>query len=626
VSIATRGLDPHRSWEFNIRQNGVMINSDIYGYPASHYSPPMEAIKNIEIVRGTASLQYGAEFGGMINYVTKSADTSKKITFESLNSIGSFGLLSTFNALGGKIGKFTYYGYYQKRISDGYRDNASSDAEAQFINIKYEVNEKMSLKAELGRSTYLYRIPGPLTDSMFYNNPRQSTRLRNYFSPDIYVPSLTLDYKINENTILNWIVSGVFGRRSSIEFEGFADKADVLDPITLQYKNRVVNIDQFNSKTTELRLLHYYHIGKFKNVLSTSLRYFNNDLHRLQQGKGTTGTDFDLTTTGDWGRDLHYKSQSIAVAVENMFYLNSNFTVCPGFRYESGKTDMTGYIGYLSEKDIPNKIAHDIPSFGLNMQYKIDENTKIYASIAQANRPVLFKDIIPTSTLERANKDLKDAFGHNIEIGMHGKIKDKLKYECTLFQIQYNNRLGNIALIENGASYIYKTNVGNSQTNGIEMYMEYVPTLTNTKKLSFFTATSYMKAMYQDVILSVGNENKDISGNEVESVPRWITRNGAQFNFKKLTTILQYSYVSETYSDPFNTIIPTKNGARGIVPGYGILDLNFHYRFPKHLTIKVGINNIFNTQYFTKRPLFYPGPGVWSSDGRSFAMTLGLRI
>lgn len=38
VNISTRGLDPHRSWEYNIRQNGIMINSDLYGYPASHYS------------------------------------------------------------------------------------------------------------------------------------------------------------------------------------------------------------------------------------------------------------------------------------------------------------------------------------------------------------------------------------------------------------------------------------------------------------------------------------------------------------------------------------------------------------------------------------------------------------
>jgi Fe(3+) dicitrate transport protein len=36
VNISTRGLDPHRSWEYNIRQNGIMINSDLYGYPASH--------------------------------------------------------------------------------------------------------------------------------------------------------------------------------------------------------------------------------------------------------------------------------------------------------------------------------------------------------------------------------------------------------------------------------------------------------------------------------------------------------------------------------------------------------------------------------------------------------------
>ncbi|WP_332368372.1 TonB-dependent receptor plug domain-containing protein [Spirosoma telluris] len=63
INIATRGLDPHRSWENNIRQNSVITNSDMYGYPASHYSPPMESIDRVELVRGTASLQYGAQFG-----------------------------------------------------------------------------------------------------------------------------------------------------------------------------------------------------------------------------------------------------------------------------------------------------------------------------------------------------------------------------------------------------------------------------------------------------------------------------------------------------------------------------------------------------------------------------------
>ncbi len=29
VNISTRGLDPHRSWEYNIRQNGIITNSDM---------------------------------------------------------------------------------------------------------------------------------------------------------------------------------------------------------------------------------------------------------------------------------------------------------------------------------------------------------------------------------------------------------------------------------------------------------------------------------------------------------------------------------------------------------------------------------------------------------------------
>ncbi|HSF88781.1 MAG TPA: TonB-dependent receptor, partial [Saprospiraceae bacterium] len=408
VNFSTRGLDAHRSWEYNVRQNGVMINSDIYGYPASHYSMPMEAIRNIEIVQGTAALQYGAEFGGMINYVSKSADTTKPISFESINTVGSYGLFSSYNALGGKVGKLTYYTYYQRRVSDGYRENAESDASAQFASLQYDFSSKLNLKFEIGRSEYLYQIPGPLTDSMFYADPRQSTRSRNYFNPDIYVPSLTLNWQLNAVTSLQWIVSGVFGARNSVEFEGFATRPDVIDPVTLQYAPRSVNIDNFNSRTSELRLLHQYHLGKMKSVVSAGLRYFNNDMHRRQQGMGTTGSDYDLTITGDFGRDMYYKSQSIAVSVENMLYVTPHWSISPGFRYELGGTDMTGYISYLDPAEVPNHIEHNIPAFGINSKYRLGESTAIYGGISQAYRPVLFKDIIPASSLERANKDLED--------------------------------------------------------------------------------------------------------------------------------------------------------------------------------------------------------------------------
>lgn len=626
VNIATRGLDPHRSWEFNVRQNGVMINTDIYGYPASHYSPPMEAIKNIEIIRGTASLQYGAEFGGMINYVTKTPDTTKTISFENLTSAGSFGLFSTFNSLGGKTGKLTYYAYYQHRVSDGYRDNSRSDAQAQFASLKYDFSDKLSLRAEFGRSQYLYQIPGPLTDSMFYADPRQSTRSRNYYSPDIYVPSLTLHWNINANTVLQWIVSGVYGNRSSVEFEGFADKADVIDPETLQYKPRAVNIDKYNSRTSELRIVHHYQIGTLRNVVSAGLMYMNNNMHRLQQGKGTTDSDYDLSITGDWGRDLFYKSNNIALSIEDMIYITPSFTVSPGFRYDRGKTDMIGYISYLDPADIPNRIDHNIPAFGINAQYRFKSTTRIYGGISQAYRPVLFKDIIPGSTLERANKDLKDAFGYNAELGVNGRMGDWMKYDVTLFRVLYQNRLGNLLLTDNNVNYIYKTNIGDSQTNGVELYAEVMPVRNRTTYVSFFTSTSWMKATYENATLAVGSENRDISGNEVESVPRWISRNGLNINYKSLRTTLQYSYVDKSFADPTNQEIPTANGAKGLVPAYGILDFNMSIMFASRFVLKGSVNNIADKQYFTKRPLFYPGPGVWSSDGRSIVISLGVKI
>jgi outer membrane receptor protein involved in Fe transport len=40
-----------------------------FGYPEAYYNPPMEAVETIELVRGGASLQFGPQFGGMLNYV-----------------------------------------------------------------------------------------------------------------------------------------------------------------------------------------------------------------------------------------------------------------------------------------------------------------------------------------------------------------------------------------------------------------------------------------------------------------------------------------------------------------------------------------------------------------------------
>jgi Fe(3+) dicitrate transport protein len=627
TNISTRGLDPHRGWEYNIRKNNIITNSDLYGYPASHYSMPMEAVERIELVRGTGSLQYGSQFGGMLNYVSKTPDSIRNFSWESINSVGSFGLLSTYQGISGTVGKFRYYVYYSKRVSNGYRDNSRSEYDAQSVLLTYAPSKRVDLKLEVVRSNYLYQIPGPLTDSMFRADPTAATRSRNYFNPEIYVPSFTMDYKLGDATRFSWTTSAVLGKRSSVQFDKPATVADVIDPITLEYAQRQVDIDNFNSYTTELRLLHHYALGNVSSILSAGVQLIKNDLNRQQLGKGTRGSDFDLTIDGTgFGRDLHLKTDNIAIFVENAFEVAPQLTITPGARFESGKSDLSGYVLNYDPTELPNSIEHRFILAGLNVDYTFGGHN-IYGGWSQGYRPVAFKDVIPGSTYERVDKNLKDATGYNLEVGYRGKLKS-VRWDVTAFQLRYNNRMGTLVgeATDDGNFYILRTNVGNSITNGIELFSELDVFHNEFGGMSVFTSTSFMDGEYRDAVIRSGNENKNVSGNKIECVPSVISRNGLTFRYQGLSVSCLYSYTAKSYADAFNTETPTASGSAGLVPSYGIWDLNTSIQVFKNLKVRLNFNNIFDEQYFTKRPQFYPGPGVWSSDGRSVNCTVAVRL
>lgn len=626
INIATRGLDPHRSWEYNVRLNGVMTNSDLYGYPASHFSAPMESVEKVELIRGTASLQYGATFGGMINYVTKTADTTRKISYEGQFNYGSFDTRSMYHAIGGKIGKFSYYAYAHNRASDGYRENGDSKSNGQFLSLAYAFSPNLTLKAEIAHSYYNYHIPGPLSDGLFYDNPRQSTRARNYYAPDIWVPSLNLDWKISPRTQLSVIANGLYGTRNSVMFVGFADKLDVPNTAGV-YSNRQVDIDHFNSFTAEARFKHQFNTGGIKHTTIAGVRYINNDLNRQQIGKGTAGFDYDLSlVTSGYGRDLWFRTGNIAVFAEHLLQLNPRLSVSGGMRVEHGTTDMTGTISYLAPAKVPNEIKHRFPLFGASAQYKLSSFASLYAGISEAYRPVIFADVIPANALEKIDTNLLDAKGFNAELGIRGNWRNRIHFDVSVFALHYNNRMGSTIIQENGQSLVFKTNLGNTITHGVEFYTEVNVLQTKSGSISVFTSTSYFDARYVQGTLVAGGKITEIAGNRVESTPKWMTRNGLQGRYHSLSAALQYSWVAMSYSDPENTVNPSPNGSKGTVPAYGLFDFNATYRFNKHFSLRASVSNFTDTQYFTKRPTIYPGPGVWPSDGRSFTTTLIVKL
>ncbi len=627
LNIASRGLDPHRGWEFNLRTDGVIMNSDMYGYPASHYSIPMESVEKIELVRGTGSLQYGAQFGGMLNYVTKQNNVDRPIHFETYNTYGSYHLFSTYNAVDGKYKKFRYYAYFSRRSRDGYRQNEHTDYNAQGINFTYTPTENISLRVAWVRSDYTYRIPGPLTDAMFVRDPRQSMRFRNYFNPIIHIPSISCKWELSNQTKLQWMSSAVLGARNSVLFDNPATVRDSINLSTFQYNNRQVDIDHFNSYTNEIRVLHQYRFRKETNTLVAGLQIMNNQLHRTQLGKGTAGSDFDLHLVDPvWGRDLVFNTNNLALYAENSFRIHHDLVLNMGSRLEIGESRVSGKILYYPENAIPVTIQHHFPLFGASFSYKPFPQSELYGGLSTAYRPMIFKDLIPSSIYEKVDPHIKDAKGFNAELGYRGTAKN-VKWDFTGFILQYHNRFGTLALTDqNNNLYIYRTNIGNSLTAGIECFIQATWPLTHMSQLTAFTSSAFMDGHYTSGSVKAGNQNKSIIGNKIESVPSWISRNGISYQLKKWSITGLISYTGKTFADALNTFTPNATGAIGLVPDYTLLDLNTTFKFSSNLEVKASINNILNKQYFTKRPLFYPGPGIWPSDGRNASISVITRL
>lgn len=628
LNIATRGLDPHRGWEFNIRKDGILTNSDMYGYPASHYNMPLESIDHIELVRGTGSLQYGAQFGGMLNYINKCGDTSRPFSFESITTAGSYHLLSTYLAIGGRVGKLSYYAYVNKKARDGYRKNEHTNAEAEAVILNYEATANFSVRLEWARSAYTYRIPGPLTDQLFAADPTQATRSRNYFNPDIHIPSLTINWQLRPQTQLRLSTSAVLGNRNSVLFDKPTNVADTINLSTMQYNNRQVDIDVFNSYTTELRLLQQYQTGKRQHSFVAGTQYMNNDLHRRQMGKGTTGTDYTLTLVDPaWGRDLHFKTKNLAIFAENKYTLLQNLTVTAGARLEMGQSKMTGVINYYPDNKIPLAIDHQFPLLGAGLSWQMTDRTQWYAGWAQSYRPMIFKDLIPASTYEKTDPAIKAARGYNAEVGYRGSWYF-LKWDITGFLLREYDRFGTLAETDaGGVLYTFRTNIGHSLNKGVEIYIQGDWQSGKRSSLSVFTSTAFMQARYTDAVVKKGNVNTTINGNKVESAPDLTTRNGITYRYAGSSISVLYSYTAETFADALNTVTPTPGtGAVGLVPAYGIVDLNTTFRLSRQIELRVNISNLTNRQYFTKRPLFYPGPGIWPADGRNVNLSIGVKL
>ncbi len=268
LGIGGRGLDPNRTSNFNTRQNGYDISADPLGYPESYYTPPMEALSRIEVVRGAASLQYGTQFGGMVNFVFKEGPDKKPFEFNTRNTVGSFGLFSSYNSVGGSTKLMDYFAYYQRKQGNGWRDNESFTANSAFANTTFHITDELDIALEFTHMDYLAQQPGGLTDAMFETDPQQSQRNRNWFAVDWNIPALIIDYKLNKYSEINLKTFGLVGSRKAL---GNIERVDRYDDPTA---NRNLLSDNYENFGAELRGILKYELFGQLHALAYGGRYF----------------------------------------------------------------------------------------------------------------------------------------------------------------------------------------------------------------------------------------------------------------------------------------------------------------------------------------------------------------
>jgi Fe(3+) dicitrate transport protein len=629
IGVAARGLSPNRSWEFNVRQNGYDIAADPFGYPEAYYNPQLQAVQRIEIVRGQGSLQYGPQFGGLVNYILRNgSEINKPFEFETQQTIGSNALFNSYNAIGGRTEKLHYYSFFDHRNGDGWRQNSRYFTNAGFGTITYYFTPKFSLSAELMHSHIRSQQAGGLTDVQLQQDAQQSFRSRNWFDIKWTTPALIANWQINENTKWNTKVFATIGDRSSVGYLQSITQKDSINPATGEYNNRLLNIDQYRNYGLESRIITDYRLGKMNNSLSGGIRLYTGTTHRRADGKGTTGTSFDMTVIGNYPRDVEFTSNNAAVFVENIFRISKKLIVIPGIRYEWLEGSASGRNGYTSggAEIILQNITRS-RSFvlaGVGAEFHITKKTEFYGNITQAYRPIQFANLQAPPTTDVVDPDLKDAKGYNIDFGYRGKLRDYLQFDVSAYYLQYNNRIGTIT-VAGTPSYRLITNVGNSTSKGIESYVEFNPARAFSKNkkvdLIIFGSYSYTHARY-----SGNHKDANTKGKKVENAPEHILRSGITGGYKAFLLTAQVSYVGETFSDANNTAIPTANGNNGLIPSYTITDLTATYKFSKGLNLKAGINNLFDERYFSRRAGGYPGPGALPGDGRTFFISVGANL
>lgn len=672
AGVAVRGLSPNRSWEFNTRQDGADIASDPFGYPEAYYQPPFEALARVEVVRGAAALQYGPQFGGLLNYVIKRPVAGRPLQVESSQLGGTFGTYATYTALGThtetRRGGLSAYGFVNLRRGDGWRDHTGFRQGTGHLGLAWEspargaehrgrTGQRQRLALAVTRMDYTLEQAGGLTEAQWAADPRVTNRRRDWFSAPWTLPTLTYEGWLSPRTALTVTAFGTMGERNSVGVIAAPTVADT------GRTPRRVDRDTYRNVGGELRLVHAFELLGRPAAIAAGARVSRGRTDR-DRGRGVDGPTFDLAYAGARTLALTFDTRNSAAFAELSVEALPGVSLAPGVRVErlsmtAGGTftaaSGTTFLPTGTPVAVNDRSRESIPLLGLGAsvtRWRQRLGVEFYGNVSEAWRPVLFSERFPND-LVAVDAAMRSASGRSADLGARGTALDGLlTYDVSGFHLTYEDRIGTLNRAALGGDSLrfpngLRTNVGRSRHYGLEAFGELDVGRLATRLGGGRTPRAgapHSGAPTTTLFTSVGRTvatytRGPAAGRQVEYSPDWVVRTGLTHARRDAASpalgdrwrgTLQLSHVSGVYSDASNTVFQA-NALQGRIPAYTVVDASFSVRVPprvaagvRGLRFEANVNNLFDRRYFTRRATGYPGPGLIPAEPRT--VLAGLRL
>jgi len=620
-NIGIRGLNPTRSTKVLLLEDGLPLTYAPYGDNAAYYHPPLERFESVEILKGSGQIAYGpVTVGGVINYLTPVPPATPELRGKIVG--GSREYFNGYLAWGGTWGKTGLLVDAMRKQGDGARANVHSELHDVNFKVVQALSEAQSLAlranyySEDSNVTY-----SGLRESEYAEEPRQNPFENDFFYGDRVGASLVHRLRFDDRAFLATSVYGSkfkrhWWRQSSNSGQRPNDSSD-------PNCGGMANLN--TTCGNEGRLREYYMWGVEPRLyLERSLFGVTHDFqvgvraHFEDQERLQVNGDSPDARSGRIVEDNARDNRAYSLFAQDRLTLG-RWTLSPGVRFEQVDFERrnrlanngTGAIGHTS-------LTQVVPGIGVSYDAAV---ATFFAGVHRGFAPPRTEDIITNSG---GVVDLDPELSWNSELGVRLAPRPGVHIESAIFRMDYENQVVPASLA--GGVGATLTNGGETLHQGVEIGARFDTAPALGTSYNAYAAVGYT---FVDEAKFVGRRFSGVSGfsgvsvggNRLPYAPEHLLTAGVGYLFSSgLEASIEAVHVSEQFGDDLNTVAPTDDGQRGLIPSYTIWNAAVNYELPfLNSRLFVAVKNAFDELYIADRTRgIVPGPPRLVQVGVSF--------